>query len=882
MTAFSAPIAKGCRAAADGSASGLRLPGRSAPTSTAPTLTAEPRTNVDFSKVSVMRPESVVGKALLGASHSLDPEMRLSMESRLHREFASVRVHSDAQASAAARSVRAAAFTSGSDIVFAAGAYQPHTRRGRLLIAHELVHVLQRRGSVPPASAPLTGLRNDESEQQADQLVHGLMTGQPVRTPLYARPVSHLSLLPESWFRGQAELAKPSQDSAPGVPGVRHDLGEGVYFADSFGVAEEYAEIRALDSNSAGEVLSGTLDPEQLGRVLDLTKDPRFMEHFESARRSMAVVGERYRNIVDHVLARTGRRLEDFDVIIGPEGLRGGRQLCVRDKVVAARLRAAMTSTKLVPAGQQGTLSGAAGKASGEAVPRNLTSTPNAAQASATSPSPVGSEPGAADIVIEAIVVGREVVATATSHGKSVGRLDASYSTKMRRLHIGEIRVADGFKGRRDLHIGTRLYEHAIEAVTKLSGRVDIIEQLMAADNAAAAASTEGIVSAPAYKTCERLGFTIQEYDKDNRVLVSRRPSVATGGPAGNQPATTTPSRVAPPQAQSTARPKAGIGADEDGPVPRPRVGERGSVFGSGSKRPFSRKLEDTKPIVLPPLHSPGQPVSPSVASRARSTEPAPNSAVTLRGEAAPVPLRPPPSAQPKILPPEELSSKMGGRMAAANASVVILEKVLALVNAEAAKAQSQKAKAEYESQVAEIRRMMTEHPELGATVWVGWATTKTHADSANHPGPQFHEVRVEYGSKPSYTPPSAVVDAGHDGPVYERQWIPPAQPRPEPGLDTGAVRKMLASVSGWIDRLQGRVDLLGGEGRLLRAWHDRTFVLDTHILDEPRSHVRSAEIAVEQGRLGDADVSIQAARELLRGASVTIDQYEGKPSRFR
>src|SRR5262249_30103767 len=66
-------------------------------------------------------------------------------------DFSRVRVHSDSQAAASARSVDARAYTVGNHIVFGAGEFQPHTKDGRTLLAHELAHVTQQaaRGVAP-------------------------------------------------------------------------------------------------------------------------------------------------------------------------------------------------------------------------------------------------------------------------------------------------------------------------------------------------------------------------------------------------------------------------------------------------------------------------------------------------------------------------------------------------------------------------------------------------------------------------------------------------------------------------------------------------------------------------------------------------------------
>lgn len=56
-----------------------------------------------------------------------------------------ITIHHDEIAHRSARSINAKAYTSGNNIVFSRGAFQPHTRKGRHLIAHELAHVMQQR-----------------------------------------------------------------------------------------------------------------------------------------------------------------------------------------------------------------------------------------------------------------------------------------------------------------------------------------------------------------------------------------------------------------------------------------------------------------------------------------------------------------------------------------------------------------------------------------------------------------------------------------------------------------------------------------------------------------------------------------------------------------
>lgn len=83
----------------------------------------------------------------------LDGPIRGFMESRFGIDFSDVRVHTGGRASMLARALNARAFTVGRDIVFGSGEFQPDSRGGRHLIAHELTHVLQQSSGGPPGPA---------------------------------------------------------------------------------------------------------------------------------------------------------------------------------------------------------------------------------------------------------------------------------------------------------------------------------------------------------------------------------------------------------------------------------------------------------------------------------------------------------------------------------------------------------------------------------------------------------------------------------------------------------------------------------------------------------------------------------------------------------
>jgi hypothetical protein len=78
-----------------------------------------------------------------GGGQPLDAGLQRSMGQAMGADFSGVRVHTDAQSDQLNQSIQAKAFTTGQDMFFRQGAYEPGSRGGQELIAHELTHVVQ-------------------------------------------------------------------------------------------------------------------------------------------------------------------------------------------------------------------------------------------------------------------------------------------------------------------------------------------------------------------------------------------------------------------------------------------------------------------------------------------------------------------------------------------------------------------------------------------------------------------------------------------------------------------------------------------------------------------------------------------------------------------
>lgn len=98
---------------------------------------------------------SPVLDAVGSGGRALDDDVRAEMEARLGADFSDVRVHTDSSASDSARAVGAHAYTVGTDLVFQHGRYNPSSDEGKLVLAHELTHVIQQRDG--PVEGTSTG-----------------------------------------------------------------------------------------------------------------------------------------------------------------------------------------------------------------------------------------------------------------------------------------------------------------------------------------------------------------------------------------------------------------------------------------------------------------------------------------------------------------------------------------------------------------------------------------------------------------------------------------------------------------------------------------------------------------------------------------------------
>ncbi|HEY9076522.1 MAG TPA: DUF4157 domain-containing protein [Anaerolineaceae bacterium] len=110
----------------------------------------------------------------------LDAQVQESMGAQLGYDFSDVKVHTSPESHNLNRALDAEAFTTGHDVFFREGAYQPGSTSGQQLLAHELTHVVQQgTGEVPSTGNMTVNAPGDTFEQEADRTASNLSSANP-------------------------------------------------------------------------------------------------------------------------------------------------------------------------------------------------------------------------------------------------------------------------------------------------------------------------------------------------------------------------------------------------------------------------------------------------------------------------------------------------------------------------------------------------------------------------------------------------------------------------------------------------------------------------------------------------------------------------------
>ena len=212
----------------------------------------------------IVAPPSV-HRVLSEPGEPLQEGIRGKFERRLGVDLGGVRVHSGGEASQAAADIDARAFAHGIDLFFAKGEFDPQTREGQRLFAHELAHVAQDR---TPGRVRRWLLEEGTTDAANDQRVVGILELQQGINPLdQARRVGGLAGWRQRMPRSYTEMRRRSvaRYGEPAIAAIEsHDAEILALVTKSEAVQAGLLESRAwydrLEHSEEREAAQGVID----------------------------------------------------------------------------------------------------------------------------------------------------------------------------------------------------------------------------------------------------------------------------------------------------------------------------------------------------------------------------------------------------------------------------------------------------------------------------------------------------------------------------------------------------------------------------------------------------------------------------------------------
>jgi hypothetical protein len=206
---------------------------------------------------------STIARARRGGQ-PLDGAVQAQMGEAMGYDFGGVRVHTDAGADKLNKQLSAKAFTTGADIFFQRGAYEPGSSGGRELIAHELSHVVQQ------SSGQLNGGGNsmtvrpaaDAFEQEADRVSDAASRSMNTSAQRQTPDEEELLMQEEGNVQTQVGESKPVLDSEDLETRIKSARGGGKRL-----IAHELTHVVQQQSAELLQREMGTYQPLAIGRA---------------------------------------------------------------------------------------------------------------------------------------------------------------------------------------------------------------------------------------------------------------------------------------------------------------------------------------------------------------------------------------------------------------------------------------------------------------------------------------------------------------------------------------------------------------------------------------------------------------------------------------
>lgn len=191
-----------------------------------------------------------------GSGNGMDKNTKQEMESGFGADFSNVNIHTDSKAVQMSEELGAQAFTNGNDVYFNKGKYNPNSKEGKHLLAHELTHTIQQTGGKQKSGTiQKMSIENHPEDLQAERPENPQFKGNP---PL--EKANDNQMLISTGQKGQyvTELQKGLLKAGQSLPKFGAD--------GDFGSETRNAVIGFQTENSLNKI-DGLVGPETMGAL---------------------------------------------------------------------------------------------------------------------------------------------------------------------------------------------------------------------------------------------------------------------------------------------------------------------------------------------------------------------------------------------------------------------------------------------------------------------------------------------------------------------------------------------------------------------------------------------------------------------------------------
>jgi len=261
---------------------------------------------VDGRRTSVEPAVELSIESARGGGQPLPHDLRNRMEQSFGADFSAVRVKADANADNLNRALRSRAFTTGQDLFFKRGEYDPASHAGQEVIAHELAHVVQQTGNV---------VRRHESARPHTTATQTRRPNSPALVKLRTTAVGHVVQLLS--LKEKNELKRMINGNE--IKGLRYDSRDAESNLLNYKILRDVMSDKGWSHDKSAILVAAKTIADEMGIPLNVQEpEEKKAEAEEKFEISPMKRGEFAKKLISLGCISSGKDKQNHDIYLNP------------------------------------------------------------------------------------------------------------------------------------------------------------------------------------------------------------------------------------------------------------------------------------------------------------------------------------------------------------------------------------------------------------------------------------------------------------------------------------------------------------------------------------------------------------------------------------